>query len=67
MTFRKLAPEEIIALVAKSGLKGIEWGGDIHVRHGDLIQARKVCRLTEENGLTVASYGSYYNVGCEGE
>jgi 3-dehydroshikimate dehydratase len=65
VTFRKLMPEEIIALVKEAGLDAIEWGGDVHVPSGDFIQARKVRRLTEEAGLQIASYGSYYKVGID--
>lgn len=63
VTFRKLSPSEIVALVAQAGLEGIEWGGDIHVAHGDLPRAREVRRITEDAGLKVAAYGSYYRVG----
>jgi sugar phosphate isomerase/epimerase len=63
VTFRQLAPEEIIALVRQAGLAAIEWGGDVHVPHGDLARARQVGRLTREAGLQVSSYGSYYRVG----
>lgn len=63
ITFRKLSPVEIIALVRAAGLKGIEWGGDIHVPHGDLGRAREVREMTLEAGLTVAAYGSYFRVG----
>ena len=62
VTFRKLSPAEIIALVRQSGLTGIEWGGDIHVPHGDCARAREVRQLTRDAGLTVAAYGSYYKV-----
>lgn len=65
ITFRKLTPQEIINLVAKAGLEGIEWGGDIHVPHGNLKLAGEVGRMTADAGLQVASYGSYYHVGCE--
>jgi len=65
VTFRKLLPQEITALAAQAGLEGIEWGGDIHVPHGDLAKAREVGRLTRDAGLRVAAYGSYYHVGCE--
>ena len=67
ITFRRLSPQEIIALVAKAGLSGIEWGGDIHVPHGNIKQAREVCRMTMDAGLKVAAFGSYYHVGCEGQ
>ena len=63
VTFRQLAPEEVIPLAAQAGLDGIEWGGDVHVPHGDIEQARRVRRRTLDAGLAVASYGSYYRVG----
>ncbi len=63
VTFRKLTPTEIIALVKKAGLIGIEWGGDVHVPVGDLGRAREVRELTEQAGLKVAAYGSYYRAG----
>ena len=63
ITFRKLSPAEIVALVRKAGLRGIEWGGDIHVPHGDIGRAREARALTEEAGLAVAAYGSYYRAG----
>ena len=65
VTFRKLSPREIIDMVAKAGLSGIEWGGDIHVPHGNIGLAREVGRMTVDAGLKVAAYGSYYHVGCE--
>jgi len=43
-------------------MRGIEWGGDVHVPHGDLVRAREVRELTQEAGLTVAAYGSYFRV-----
>jgi sugar phosphate isomerase/epimerase len=63
ITFRQLEPAEIVALAAEAGLRAIEWGGDIHVPHGDLRQAALVRRLTEAAGLAISAYGSYYRVG----
>ena len=63
ITFRALSPAEVIALVVQAGLKAIEWGGDIHVPHGDIVRAQEVARLTRDAGLTVAAYGSYYRLG----
>lgn len=63
VTFRTLAPEEIIAAVTRAGLGGIEWGGDVHVPHGDTARAAEVGRSTREAGLEVISYGSYYRAG----
>ena len=63
VTFRKLSPVAIVDLVAKAGLAGIEWGGDIHVPHGDTRTAKHVGQLTRDAGLEVLCYGSYYRVG----
>ena len=63
VTFRPLAPRAIVDLVARAGLDGIEWGGDVHVPHGDLGRAGEVRRMTADAGLAVAAYGSYYKVG----
>ncbi|MGC9393646.1 MAG: sugar phosphate isomerase/epimerase family protein [Anaerolineae bacterium] len=63
ITFRQLIPQAIVNLVAQSGLDAIEWGGDVHMPHGDIAQARLVRKMTEDAGLTVAAYGSYYRVG----
>lgn len=66
VTFRQKSVEEIIALAAKAGLSGIEWGGDVHVPPGDPAAAAETARKTREAGLCVLSYGSYYR-GLEGE
>lgn len=63
ITFRHSAPSQIAALVARAGLQAIEWGGDVHVPHGDLHAAREVRTLTRDAGLQVAAYGSYYRAG----
>jgi 3-dehydroshikimate dehydratase len=62
ITFRKLSPPEIIKLVTEVDFKVIEWGGDVHVPHGDTQQAEKVARWTGDAGLSVAAYGSYYRL-----
>ncbi len=63
ITFRKLAPFEIVELALKAGLEAVEWGGDVHVPHGNLEKARSVLKLTSDADLSVAAYGSYYRVG----
>ncbi|MCC5844264.1 MAG: sugar phosphate isomerase/epimerase [Verrucomicrobia bacterium] len=60
ITFRKHSPEELIDLVVKAGQDGIEWGGDVHVPHGDTARAGEVGERTRDAGLSVAAYGSYY-------
>ncbi len=62
ITFRQLSPTEIIDLVVQAQLTGIEWGGDIHVPHGDVVTANMVRQQTLDAGLQVAAYGSYYRV-----
>jgi len=63
ISFRPLDIEQIIALALKGGLSSVEWGGDVHVPHGDLRTARTVGRQTSEAGLRVSSYGTYYKAG----
>jgi sugar phosphate isomerase/epimerase len=63
ITFRQLQPLEIVELVKQAGLIAIEWGGDVHVPHGDVERAKQVRHFTEDAGLQAASYGSYYRVG----
>lgn len=62
ITFRQLSPSKIINLVSEANLNVIEWGGDVHVTHGDIPQAERVARWTTDAGLSVAAYGSYYRL-----
>lgn len=66
ITFRQLAPADIVSLVAQAQLDGIEWGGDVHVPHGDVARTRTVRQLTHDAGLHVLAYGSYFRLR-EGE
>ena len=63
ISFRQLSADEIIKLVKQSGLKAIEWGGDLHVPHGDIAKALEVGEKTREAGLESAAYGSYFRLG----
>jgi len=63
ITFRQHTPRHIVDLVSRAGLEALEWGGDVHVPHGDIQQAHRVNDLTLGAGLAVSSYGSYYRVG----
>ena len=63
ITFRKLSPREIVHIVVEAGLDAIEWGGDVHVPHGDTARAREVGAMSRDAGLATPSYGSYYHVG----
>ena len=62
VTFRKHSVKEIIALVKEAKLECIEWGGDIHVPHGDIDKAVEVKELMQAAKLETATYGSYYRV-----
>ena len=64
ITFRKLSPRQVVDAAAAAGLAGIEWGGDVHVPHGNLGQAAEVRNMTVDAGLSVAAYGSYYRAGA---
>lgn len=64
VSFRHLSPKQIIFAANAAGLKGIEWGGDVHVPPGDVDKASDVALMTMYSGLRVLSYGSYYRVGC---
>ena len=63
ISFRKYSKEEILAASKSAGLDSVEWGGDVHVPHGDIAEAKEAKRLTEEYGLHIAEYGSYYIIG----
>lgn len=59
VTLRALPPIDVIEAAVSARLESIEWGSDIHVRAGDLQNARRVGAETREAGLVVCSYGSY--------
>lgn len=63
ISFRKHSVSEIADAVKQAGLSAVEWGGDVHVPHGDTVTAKNVCDVTAEKSLRVSSYGSYYKVG----
>lgn len=60
VSFRNKTCQELIAMTAQAGLKSIEWGGDIHVPHGDISQAKHVQTMCSDAGISCAAYGSYY-------
>lgn len=60
ITFRALPALDVLDLAAQAGLDSLEWGGDVHVPHGDLKTAREIGAATRDRGLEVEAYGSYY-------
>jgi sugar phosphate isomerase/epimerase len=63
VTLRHLHPDRVVAIAADAGLAAVEWGGDVHVPHGDLAAASLVAGLTSRAGLEISAYGSYYRLG----
>ncbi len=63
VTFRQLSPQKVVELCVSAELQSIEWGGDIHVPHGDLKIAKEVSEMTRHSGLLSSAYGSYYRLG----
>lgn len=66
VTFRDLAPEDVVSLAIVNGVREIEWGGDVHVPSGDLDRATHVARLCDGAGLACPSFGSYVRAGTDG-
>ena len=63
ITFRKLAPEQVVELSAQAGLDAIEWGGDVHAAPDKaLAELEEIGGMTRQAGLFVSSYGSYHKV-----
>lgn len=63
ITFRQLVREEVMRLCERNEMKCLEWGGDIHVPHGDIATAQAVRQQCENAGIKLPSYGSYYRAG----
>ena len=63
ISFRGHTVEEIVEHVKAAGLEAIEWGGDVHVPHGDAAAARRARELCAEYGIAIPEYGSYYIIG----
>ena len=63
VTLRQFSVEDIIRFCRDLGIKAVEWGGDIHVPHGDLKTAEKTLVLCRDAGIECPSYGSYYRIG----
>ncbi len=67
ITYRPLNPTEILSAVRAANLSAVEWGGDVHVPHGDTKTATIVGGMTRGAGIFPISYGTYYRVGTYGE
>ena len=63
ISFRKHSPEQILSAIKNAGLDSVEWGGDVHVVHGDRERAIEVKNLSEKYSVSIPEYGSYYIIG----
>lgn len=66
VTFRSLDRSDVVSLAREAGLHEIEWGGDIHVPHGDIAAAKDAKKLCSDAGIATTSYGSYYRLPPDG-
>lgn len=64
VTFRELTPVQIIDLAVKSGVDGIEWGADVHIKPGEFDKASTILEYSNSQGIKVLSYASYYKSGA---
>lgn len=63
ITLRRYGITEVVQYTSDAKLQAIEWTADPHVPHGDLEAAREAAERTQDAGLKVAGYGSYYRCG----
>lgn len=63
ISFRKIPAIELIDIAVENKLRYIEWGGDVHVPHGDLDTAAEIRKQMDKKNLLCAAYGSYYRAG----
>lgn len=63
VTFRSLSVPDVVRLSAAVGLDCIEWGADLHASPSDRAALAEARARTEDAGLRVASYGSYWRAG----
>lgn len=67
ISLRHLSVNDVVKQAVLSGLQAIEWGGDIHVPHGNLETARDARQLCDDNNIRVVSYGSYWTAGSDNQ
>jgi 3-dehydroshikimate dehydratase len=64
ISFRPLSAQEVVRLVVDCKLRSIEWGGDVHVPHGNVAIAERVKQMSDDAGIAVSAYGSYYRLAA---
>ncbi len=63
VSFRQLAPNEIIKLCKGNALRFIEWGGDIHAPCDNASILEEIAALQKESDICCSSYGTYFRLG----
>ena len=59
ISYRKASAEQIVRLCERHNLMEIEWGGDMHVPHGNIKEAGRIAKLCRDAGISIVSYGAY--------
>ena len=65
ISFRNLAPEQILTITREAGLTCIEWGSDVHAPCHDIPNLKRIAHLQKEAGITCCSYGTYFKLGTD--
>lgn len=60
VTLRSKTPQEVVSILKDAGFDAVEWAGDAHVPPGDLEIAKSVKSICDTAGVTITSYGAYY-------
>ena len=63
ISFRSLAPKEILEAVKAAGLSCVEWGSDVHAPCTDPERIRQIAAMQNEYGISCSSYGTYFRLG----
>jgi 3-dehydroshikimate dehydratase len=66
VTLRHLPVRQVVDVAAAAGLSCVEWGGDRHVPPGNTRAAALARQVGLDQGIRVASYGSYFRAGPDG-
>lgn len=63
VTFRQSSASEVIRYCRDCGISAIEWGSDVHVPVGDVLNAEQIKKECKTAGISISSYGTYYRCG----
>ena len=66
ITFRTLSADEVIDVASRAGVRGIEWGADVHAPAGGGPRVTALGARTRDAGIEVVSYGSYLGMAAPG-